>query len=484
MSIISSIKNRFNGQQPNRNRQDFYLGSNIWPDNNFNMVKLRELSAWKTATLLYGNMIKIDIAESNQRLKKFVEQLDTDNNFLDFMFTIERIIHIYGASITLITPIKSAEGEWHYKWAYSNPFGGTYSYLYYNDLDSVQASCRLTHSKGKSLYLFFNYNRYNLRIDGFNDEKGIEKLDRKGELAFNEFLTKNTLQKEVKNRSGVVPAILIKNYSVSTAFSTGFEEYFPEGSHVAGFQALTNQLGCTIMWELMANVSRTYLNIPNDEFQAIKNNLTQDAVGQFVAKGMFNTGAYGNTPQQQSDKFVEFAVANPQLIQYMEFYKQIIDAYFTAIGLSPESLNESTQRTATEVKSKNQNEFQVIDYKRSLRENTLKLLIKRTVEFHNGQNSDDIPWSDEDVEITLNPNIEMDITEKVALQIEMLNAGLTTRVKAVQTLHNLTKKEAEEMLADIDADQDQARQIEVEQAEAMGDAKPQDKEGKQNEPTI
>ena len=473
------------GMVPNRDKNDFYLGSNIFPSYDFNLVKLREMSAMKTATLLYGNGIKVDVSKTNPALKEFVQRLNEDNNFLDFMFTIERIIHIYGASITLINPLKSNhDGQAHYKWVFSNPFGGQYSYLFWNDLDSAQATCRLTHGKGESIYIFYNYNRYELKIEGFVDAQAkvpISEGNGAQKQIFHEFLTQNNLNTLIKNESGIVPAVIIKNYPTSTAYGNGFEEFLPEGSHLAGLQPVINQMAPTIMWELMANVTRAYLRMSEEEFNDMMKNLNADTVGKFISKGIFNVNPAGHTAQQQSENFFELQVANPQILQYLQALKEIIDLYLSLIGLSPVSLQEDTQRTATEVKSKTQNEFQVITLKRPLREEMLKLLIKRTVQFHNGYSEDQIKWDDADITITLNPTIEMDITEKVALQTQLLQMGLTTRIMAIQNIHNMTEEDAEELVKKIDAEQEIQREIEVEQANALGETKLKS-EGDNDEP--
>ena len=64
------------------------------------------MSARLTAILIYGNEISIECDKKlYPELDVFLQQLNMDNDILDFMFSVEREMHIFGAVVGLVTRI-------------------------------------------------------------------------------------------------------------------------------------------------------------------------------------------------------------------------------------------------------------------------------------------------------------------------------------------------------------------------------------------
>ena len=447
----------------NRNKSDFYLGTNAWPSNDFNGIKLRELSALRTATAIYGSDIKIDVSKENPRLKEFIRALDDDVNFLDFMYGLERLIHIYGASIVLVTAIGDPALK-KYKWVIPAPFGSNYNYMFYNDLESVKVTCLINRGNQTACYAMFDYTKDYLRIDGFADQALTQNVNDKNtndvaRKEFNDFITRNRLRPYQKNITGEVPALLIKNRNTIAGFNTAFSEFLPEGSHAQGFQALMNQAVATLMYELRANVTRIFLRLSKAEIDTIKSNLSLKQL-----HGFYNAGVYfaerssAGLTGDNTTSWMEIQEGNPKLDLYLGAIREIKNIFLDSIELS-ESKNTEGLRTATEIRTVKKNEYEIINLKRGLRTKFIKEMIIKTLNYHNGQmkyyglDSEIIPFEESDFSVEINSIAEQDRSALIQEQIMLVNNGLQDRLSALKVIYNIKDEDAETKLDAIKTDQ-------------------------------
>ena len=123
------------------------------------------------------------------------------------------------------------------------------------------------------------------------------------------------LNKRIRNKSGIVPAVIFKNYPQKSAFNNGFSEYSPEAFYMRGVQPMMNRGIQTLEWELLANTTKSFLNLTKEEFLRFNKNTANQKLKEYIKTGLVFT----NKSQQQpgaSQRQVEMLIANPQLNSY------------------------------------------------------------------------------------------------------------------------------------------------------------------------
>lgn len=435
-------------------------------------IDLAEMVAIRMATLIWGRGFYL--STENEQIKAKWKIIQENNHLDSFFYEMEKMNSALGYTLVALDMDDAEEDKDRIPYFnIAQPYGNYLIEEVHGEIIKLVCWLRYGNSNSKPFMVRVEYTPTKIL-------KTIYMADGKTEMAKDEadkLYKKNNIDREYLHNVGVVPAVLFQNIPKKN-FIGGSQgtQWYPDGTAVAELQNLLNFIFDVLKKEAKFNRTRVFADLNQQNIKEILQSIAgvidqkqplsmklEDVIGDFILpSNLAPVEGSGGNP-------IAILQGDPKFAQYKEAIDHIIDLYFRGCNLSV-AKDTSGEVTATEVQYQNSTEASTIIFKRKFRQQQIKKFLDKVFMIMGLEQG----TFEGDYAFEIKDNTSLNTFEDTEREIEMINMGLSSRIRAYMKLNQVSKEEAEEAIKEIDTENNEYG-IPLEGEEQDGDA--DDKDG-------
>ena len=418
-----------------------YLYKNTTSIQSFKFLNLQEIVSNLSAKLLWGNGYILSSTEPD--IKDAIEKLEKANNLTAFFYEQEKVLSVFGSSITTIDKTE-----------------GDYIVLTIAQPNSVSRVARINETELQATVLMrYKYDDIDYFIRTIYTDKEIKReLTDTNETAVvgasYEKVNKDLQLKTYEAHDyGTVPIIYLQNLPFKNFYGgSNVGSAYPDNTAVKNLQIALDKHFETLLHELQFNRTRVFGRFTQLELNQLQTSTAfgvsyknRELIQQLLSDFIVQTDA-GIPGDQRS---VDILMSDPKLQVIFDAIDSLINIYKEGCGYSREGDGQKDQ-TAFEMAVKKSNDLATTRIKRTLRTRQYKRMLKK-IFIMMGVDRSLVEQKDSFV-FEIKENIIMDEIKKIEISNSLIETGLSSRVREIAKFNGVSLEEAEKLKEKIDAE--------------------------------